>query len=152
MCYILPQIYKKMIKRQNKPLYILPFIIYFYKYWQTLFRSFKFLPKFLTTNRTLSRFFTHIMHSEWSKIIPFSIPSKPYICNNQQYKRKEIVNSLEISIGKHPVNISSMQIYRFCFYPATLDSDKSLRGRIFFKRFDLPYIAVFYSLLSNQNI
>ena len=45
-----------------------------------------------------------------------------------------------------------MQIYRFCSYPATLDSDNSLRGRIFFKRFDLLYIAVFYNLLSNQNI
>ena len=50
-----------MIKRQNKPLYILPYIIYFYKYWQTLFRSFKFFPEFLTTNRALSCFFTHIM-------------------------------------------------------------------------------------------
>ena len=85
----MPQIYKKMIKRQNKLLYIPPYTIYFYKYWQTLFLYFKFFPEFLTTNRALSRFFTHIMHSEWSKIIPFSIPSKPYICNNQQYNRKK---------------------------------------------------------------
>ena len=32
------------------------------------------------------------MHSEWSKIIPFPVPSKPYICNNQQYNKKETVN------------------------------------------------------------
>lgn len=44
---------------------------------------------FLTTNRALSHFFTHIMHSEWSIIIPFLIPSKPYICNNQQYKKNK---------------------------------------------------------------
>lgn len=51
--------------------YILPYTIYFYKYWQTLFRSFNFFPEFLTTNRALSHFFIHIMHSEWSNIVFF---------------------------------------------------------------------------------
>ena len=50
----------------------------------------------MTINRALSRFFTHIMHSEWSKIIPCISLLKPYIYNNQQYNRNKAKQTQEI--------------------------------------------------------